>query len=142
MCNSHVKPGGWVEHVEISTIVRTDDDSIPADSAMLEWGDRWAEVGEKIGYSFKAAELAYPAITAAGFVNVTERVLKIPIGRWPRDKRLKAWGQWYQYFLLQGVEGFALRSFVDVLEVRALPFDLGMLLTRVLMCFLFTVVIR
>ena len=50
---------------------------------------------------------------------MTERVVKLPVGTWPKDKRLKSWGGWFQYFWLEGLEGFTLRSFTDVLGVRA-----------------------
>ncbi|KAL2113201.1 hypothetical protein VUR80DRAFT_5108 [Thermomyces stellatus] len=35
---------------------------------------------------------------------------------WAKDKRLKAWGQWFQFFVPEGLEGFSLRYFTNVLE--------------------------
>lgn len=58
----------------------------------------------------------------AGFVNVTDRIVKVPLGTWPKNEKLKAWGEWFQFFALEGLEGFALRSFTDILGVRAPPF--------------------
>jgi len=46
----------------------------------------------------------------AGFVNVREVRLKVPIGRWPKDERMKVWGVWNRVFLVDAAEGFALRG--------------------------------
>jgi len=114
----HIKPGGWVEQVELSSVMRSEDGSIPGGSAIQRWTGLFDDIGDKLGITFRAAESAYPAITEAGFINVTQRIIKVPLGPWPKDKRLKSWGQWCRYFSLEGMEGFALRSFVDVLGVR------------------------
>lgn len=114
---SHVKPGGWIEQVETSVQARTDDDTIPHGGNVEKWPSLYKEVGEKIGVNFFAAELACSSMKDAGFVNVTERKVKVPVGTWPKDKRLKVWGEWFQYYSLQGLEGFALRAFTDVLGV-------------------------
>ena len=112
-----MKPGGWVEQIETSTIVRSDDDSMPADGALAEWDGFYDEIGEKLGVAFRAAESASQALKDAGFTNVTERILKLPLGPWAKDKQLKAWGGWFGYFVLQALEGFVLRMFTEVLEV-------------------------
>jgi len=98
--------------------MRSEDGSIPEGSAIQRWTGLFDDIGDKLGITFRAAESAYPAITEAGFINVTQRIIKVPLGPWPKDKRLKSWGQWCRYFSLEGMEGFALRSFVDVLGVR------------------------
>jgi len=57
----------------------------------------------------------------AGFVNVREVRLKVPIGRWPKDERMKVWGVWNRVFLVDAAEGFALRGMTAHLGVsRAL----------------------
>ncbi|MBE3042182.1 hypothetical protein IMZ48_06300 [Candidatus Bathyarchaeota archaeon] len=57
----------------------------------------------------------------AGLVNVTERVVKVPLGPWAKDKRLKVWGEWFMYYALEGLEGFILRGATDVLGVGSFP---------------------
>lgn len=111
----HIKPGGWIEQVEFSSATRSDDNTMPPGSAIERWTDLWLQVGSKIGVTFQAAEESYDAITAAGFVNVEQRILKVPLGPWAKDKQYKNWGQWYLAFILQGIEGFAVRSFTEVL---------------------------
>jgi len=94
---------------------------MPPGSAIERWTDLWLQVGSKIGVTFQAAEESYDAVTAAGFVNVEQRILKVPLGPWAKDKQYKNWGQWYLAFILQGIEGFAVRSFTEVLGVRFTP---------------------
>jgi len=43
-----------------------------------------------------------------GFVNVTERVLQIPIGTWPKNKVLKTVGLYWRTILLDGIQAIAL----------------------------------
>lgn len=115
--NRHVRPGGWVEQVELSSIISSDDGTIPPGSVFERWTDIWGQVGDRLGITFRTAEVSRAAIEEAGFVDVTERVIKVPLGTWPKDRKLKAWGEWYRFFALEGLEGFALRSLTDVLGV-------------------------
>ncbi len=43
-----------------------------------------------------------------GFVNVTERVLHVPIGTWPKNKVLKTVGLYWRTILLDGIQAIAL----------------------------------
>jgi len=47
-------------------------------------------------------------IKEAGFINVTERLLKIPIGPWLKNKLLRKVGLYYQAAVLDGLRGIAL----------------------------------
>lgn len=71
----------------------------------------------------------------AGFTNVTERVLHVPIGTWPKNKVLKTVGLYWRTILLDGIQAIALgpltrglgwnREQVEILlmEVRQAYFD-------------------
>lgn len=48
------------------------------------------------------------AMQSAGFVNVTERVLHVPIGTWPKNKVLKTVGLYWRTILLDGLQAIAL----------------------------------
>lgn len=63
-----------------------------------------------------------PSHQGGGVEDLTGRTVKVLT--WAKDKRLKAWGQWFQFFVPEGLEGFSLRYFTNVLEVRpSPPFD-------------------
>jgi hypothetical protein len=117
MCPRHLKPGGWVEQIELSSIARADDGTIAPDSPLVRWITVFEQMGEKLGKTFSACELARDAIERAGFVNVRERRIKVPIGTWPKDRDLKHWGAWNRMFLIQGLEGFAIRGLTALLGV-------------------------
>lgn len=40
-----------------------------------------------------------------GFVDVVEKELKWPLGRWPKDRHMKEVGYWYYMNLQVGLEG-------------------------------------
>jgi hypothetical protein len=50
-------------------------------------------------------------MTAAGFENVTEHRLKLPVGPWPKEKRLKLIGAFELHNLLQGLGAMSYRMF-------------------------------
>lgn len=123
-CARYVRPGGWVEQVELSGQALSDDGTLKKDSALSKWWDVFSQIGEKVGKKFDASEVARESIQAGGFINVTEHSYKIPIGPWAKDKNHKLWGRWNRAFLLEGAEGFALQGLTDVLKVRE-PFLCG-----------------
>lgn len=111
-----MKPGGWAEQIETTTTCQSDDGSMPADGAVAKWAGFYDEIGEKIGITFRAAEASCQAMKDAGFINVRERIIKLPVGPWAKDKQLKAWGAWFGYFILHALDGFVLRMFTEVLK--------------------------
>ncbi|KAF5022707.1 hypothetical protein F66182_5255 [Fusarium sp. NRRL 66182] len=109
----HVKPGGWIEHVELWGDARADDDTMLPDSPLKTWVEIFEQVGEKIGRPFFWDSVK--SFQEAGLQNITERKVKVPIGTWAKNKELKQWGAWNRQFLLQGLEGFSIRSLTELL---------------------------
>lgn len=60
-------------------------------------------------------------ITAAGFENVQEDILKMPIRAWSKDPHLKQVGMWQQLFAETGIEGHGLAILTRVLGVCLSP---------------------
>ncbi|KAK5651338.1 hypothetical protein OQA88_12571 [Cercophora sp. LCS_1] len=104
------KPGGWVESYEMSAIIESDDGSITDQHALGQWGKIFIEGGQKIGRSFRVVqdELQKKAMQAAGFVDIQEKNIKMPIGTWPADKDLKEMGMFAQATLESDPEGYIL----------------------------------
>ncbi|KAI8716926.1 hypothetical protein NCS52_00987200 [Fusarium sp. LHS14.1] len=111
----HVKPGGWIEHVELWGTARSDDDTLRGDSPLKTWVDIFTKLGEMTGKTFFWDHKAAESVREGGFINVTERRIKVPIGTWPKDKQLKQWGAWNRQFLLQALEGFSIRGLTEML---------------------------
>lgn len=87
------------------------------DSPLYTWIDVFKRIGGLTGKPFFWDDKMAESITKAGFINLTGRVIKVPIGTWPKDKTLKQWGAWNRQFLLQGLEGFSIRGLTEMLGV-------------------------
>ncbi|KKA27566.1 hypothetical protein TD95_001454 [Thielaviopsis punctulata] len=105
-----LKPGGWLESNEAGCGVVSDDNSIPPNSAMNQWGKIFAEGGSKIGQSFTIVDdgTQERAMHEAGFVNIQKHQFKVPIGAWPKDPQKKEIGMGSQLALEQDIEGYIL----------------------------------
>ena len=101
----------------------SDDGTLAQDSALVKWWTLFKEMGEKMGRTFATGEVAGESITGAGFIDVHEDIFKVPIGAWAKDKTFKEWGAWLKLFLLDGLEGFALRGLTIILEVSHLMIE-------------------
>lgn len=107
----HTKPGGWMESQEAHTTLFSDDNTIPPDWAFKEWlqyvddaamaADRPLRIGNKLKRWY----------VEAGFVDVQEKVYKLPLNAWPRDPEMKMLGRWWQENFLLGLQGFSLAYF-------------------------------
>ncbi|GKU04899.1 unnamed protein product [Fusarium langsethiae] len=109
----HLKPGGWIEHVELWGNAMADDGTMAEDSPLKTWVQVFEQIGEKIGNPFFWDPVE--AFQEAGLQNISERKVKVPIGTWPKNKDLKQWGAWNRQFLLQGLEGFSIRGLTELL---------------------------
>ncbi|KAF3055821.1 hypothetical protein GL218_07005 [Daldinia childiae] len=112
-----LKPGGWIESFEVEADYRSDDGTLKPDSAMIMWRDLFTEGGKKLGYSFTllSDDVQRKGIEDAGFVDLTVKDIKVPMGPWPADPKLKEIGQWAQYTLEQDLEGFVMFMWNTVL---------------------------
>lgn len=84
----HTKPGGWVELKDwVMTLVSTDN-SLPEDSKLYKHHRLLCGACEKIGRTPSPGSHLKKWAEQAGFKNVHEQVLPVPIGLWPKDKKL------------------------------------------------------
>lgn len=52
----------------------------------------------------------------AGFVDVEEHILKLPVGPWPKNKRLKNIGLFEMVNMDEGLEGLTIMLFTRALK--------------------------
>ncbi|KAM0394785.1 hypothetical protein ACHAPZ_009524 [Fusarium culmorum] len=112
---THMKPGGWLESVELWGNAKSDDNTLKPDSPCHKWVAVFKEIEKITGKSFFWDDKMAQSISDAGFINVKGRRIKVPVGIWPKDKTLKQWGAWNRHFLLQGLEGFSIRGLTELL---------------------------
>jgi len=104
----HLKPGGWLEDLEMDLKMYSDHADIPADHVFNKWADLFYSAGEKIGRSFTVANNHFmkEMMLKVGFVDVVEKRIKVPLHGWPEDPHQKQMGYLGQLGLDQSLEGF------------------------------------
>ncbi|AEO65257.1 uncharacterized protein THITE_2112085 [Thermothielavioides terrestris NRRL 8126] len=106
----HLRPGGWFEMQEVYHYPISANNSMPADHPVAQY---WTLINEgltNLGVNFHAVAGGRLAdmMRDCGFVNVTERVLQIPLGTWPKNKVLKTVGLYWRTILIDGIQAIAL----------------------------------
>ncbi|OTB08522.1 hypothetical protein M426DRAFT_317146 [Hypoxylon sp. CI-4A] len=114
----HVKPGGWVQDLEMDVRIQSDHVAFGDDHIFEEWGRAFIEGGEKNGRTFGICRdhRMKETMEAAGFVDVTEVKLKAPTHGWPRDPKLQQAGLLLYAMLDQSLEGLSLYLLTKVLD--------------------------
>lgn len=90
---SALKPGGWLELVEMETQMFSDDDTVPKESSSDLWGKLLIEAFAKIGKPILHVDEYEPLLKETGFVNVQSQIMKRPTNDWPRDPKMKEIGR-------------------------------------------------
>jgi predicted SAM-dependent methyltransferase len=131
-----LKPGGWFQHIEPdlqmtsqSPDVKVDDEqytSHPAQhvqtltmdsSIYTRWANIFNEVGQKIGRTFDFSDRKLEKLAkTAGFDEVTFETHKIPVGRWPKDKKKKELGTFVGLSFSQALDGFIKLPLCEILD--------------------------
>lgn len=102
-----LKPGGYVESLEPSSLFQSDDGSVKEGSALDRWGKVFNEGGRKIGRSFNLIgdDVQRMGMIHAGFDEPVVDDFKVPISPWPEDKKSREAGRCYQMTMDQDAEG-------------------------------------
>lgn len=104
----NLNPGGYVELSDICFPIMCDDDSLPANAAILRWTSLIMQSGEVTGRICNSAVHYKSQLEALGFVNVVEVIHKWPQNRWPKDKYYKELGMWNHENFSAGLEALSL----------------------------------
>ncbi|KAJ5780796.1 hypothetical protein N7457_005956 [Penicillium paradoxum] len=107
-CYDSLTPGGWIEQMELDVRVYSDDNTLKKDSNLAAWGDNFIACSERAGRSLLTQETMRGAIEKAGFVDVHEKLYKVPLGPWPKDNVLKEAGQLQFFHWTAALEGWAM----------------------------------
>lgn len=102
---THLKPGGWLEFCELDYWPNSDDGTMTPDNAHLRWTYLVTDGLARAGVDLHAALLLKERVIRAGFQNVTEHVIKVPIGQWPRNQLLRKVGMYMHAVLYDGLQG-------------------------------------
>lgn len=104
-----LKPGGFLELQEVYHFPQaSSDEPLSLTQPFVHFWDLVAEGLGKLGVDFRKTLSLAQIARDAGFVNVTERILHIPVGTWPQNKTLKICGLWWKTILSDGLSPIAL----------------------------------
>ncbi|KAF5586463.1 mRNA 3 end-processing YTH1 [Fusarium pseudocircinatum] len=90
--HDHMKPGAWIEIQELDARANCDDGSLAPDAPLAKFFDTAEQAVASFGMKFRAGENLREPLEKAGFTNVSCKVLKVPIGTWAKDKKLRLIG--------------------------------------------------
>lgn len=111
----YLEPGGHMESQEPYTTPYCDDGTMRPDFAFLEWTRHLDDAAMSFGRPIRIANKLKRWYEEAGFVDVHERVDRVPLNPWPQDKRMRELGRWSEMNWLDGLQGFSLAWFSRVL---------------------------
>ncbi|EXM17997.1 hypothetical protein RAB80_010118 [Fusarium oxysporum f. sp. vasinfectum] len=111
----NLKPGGWVEFHETANTLYSEDKSLRSDNALVQLMEGLMKACENIGRTFDPAPSLQKWAKEAGFTQVTEQRVRLPVGRWPKDKRLRDIGTLMAANFYKGVQRFTAKTFRDIL---------------------------
>ena len=111
-----LKPGTGYLHLSASVPdFQSDDGTLPPDSAYIEMGRIYFEMSERVGVSGKEPLRWKQYLEDAGYVDVVERIFKIPTNPWPKDERLKRIGAFELAHFREGIANVFARGYTDIL---------------------------
>ncbi|CAK4031644.1 Hypothetical predicted protein [Lecanosticta acicola] len=113
---TYLKEGGWVELADMTIPPESDDNSIPTNSKLREFFNLLVEGSNRVGRDLHAPKRWKSILADVGFVNIEERVFKVPVGEWPKDRRLKEAGAFEMETLREGLPAIGMGVFTRVLQ--------------------------
>ena len=107
-CFNQLKPGGYIEQVELDVRVMSDDGTLDPESEVAGWGQNFLDCAARAGRPLDTQLTMRAKMEAAGFVDIQEHLYKCPIGGWPKDPLLKDAGKINLVHWSSGLEGWAM----------------------------------
>ncbi|KAF5006009.1 hypothetical protein FDECE_7583 [Fusarium decemcellulare] len=113
-----LKPGGWFQHIEPDLQMLSQNPDVKVDDKHIfsRWAQVFTEVGEKMGRTFDFTDRKLEKLaTAAGFSAINFETHRIPVGRWPKDKKMKELGTFVGLSFSQALDGFVKLPLCEIL---------------------------
>lgn len=93
------------------------DDGSTGGTIFEEWGRVSLEAGAAFGKSLRVVDESAHNMRKAGFIDVTERRFRVPIGTWAKNPHLKELGRYNHLQWSEGIEGWAMMLLTTILQV-------------------------
>ncbi|KAJ4407641.1 hypothetical protein N0V85_004347 [Neurospora sp. IMI 360204] len=110
----NLKPGGWVESVEVNPHVFSEDNTVKPDHALLRFHEVGCEVlSSRYGFEVDIAECLPELMQRIGFINVRQTVMHVPVGEWPRDQHQRIIGRLMKEVSMDLCVAMSARPFIE-----------------------------
>jgi hypothetical protein len=119
-------PGGYFEMQDVYFKPHSPDGTV--EGTKLEgWCDLLVECAKELGRNWRGPPHYAQWMWDAGFEDVVEKVVQLPINTWPKGQNNKLLGEWFLEDVLVGVEAITpavlTRSGMPMEEIKTLMTD-------------------
>lgn len=104
---------------------RSDDGTLPTDCPLKQWYGDLKNAMRRAGRSIQYSTMSKDMLNTAGYQDVTEKVIQIPLNEWHPNPHKKMLGSWYTCWLdEEALQGLSMQPFTQLMgmtpdEVRA-----------------------
>lgn len=95
----------------MDSVVACDDGTLDLDGPMARWFHDLIAAGQGCDRPFVLGATLKDVYKRVGFVDIQQRVFKIPINGWAKDDRFKELGRMWEKNIITGLSGFSFRLF-------------------------------
>ena len=106
-----MSPGGWFESQEVEGLLGCDDGTLSVNGPLATWVRELAAASEQCERPISGGSSLKGWLEEVGFVDVHQRVFKMPSNGWAKDERLKGLGRMWERNFAAGMSGFSVMLF-------------------------------
>ncbi|KAF5643231.1 methyltransferase [Fusarium sp. NRRL 52700] len=109
-CFQNLTPNGYLELQEADLTIKSDDDTVKPDNALLKCLKLLQEASERFGRPYVDIPALVDVMTEVGFVDVKIERFRWPSNTWPKDKKYKELGAWCYENFSSGLEAITMAA--------------------------------
>ncbi|EFY85253.1 methyltransferase, putative [Metarhizium acridum CQMa 102] len=102
-----LEPGGWFESQEVDCNISCDDGTLNPCGPIVSWISDLILAADRMGRPTLLGPILKRAYENVGFVDVQQRVYKMPLNSWPKNRYLKQIGLLWGHNLVEGLSAFS-----------------------------------
>ncbi|KAL1967102.1 hypothetical protein VTN77DRAFT_3626 [Rasamsonia byssochlamydoides] len=111
----HLKSGGYLEMQTFDPQVYSDDGTLEKAKNLQVWVENLHKASEIFGKSMTLVGTWQDEMLKAGFTDIKSEIIKVPVGTWPKDSKLKELGKYHQAQVLQAIGSYTPALYTRVL---------------------------
>ncbi|KAK4248029.1 S-adenosyl-L-methionine-dependent methyltransferase [Corynascus novoguineensis] len=106
----HLKPYyGYFEQVEMDWTVRCDDGSLRRNGYIVQWANQIMDAMDSFGRPMRLdSDVTKQQLADAGFDDIKEEIIQMPVNGWPIDEHGKTTGRWFNLGIRQTLQPLSL----------------------------------